>query len=240
MSASSAEVGDRAAAAGIRLTIVSALAALLPYGGDVLRGNEQAVAAVEQRRGLRFWAVLDPRKVETYRQVEQLLSHPMCAGIKLHPHAHVYDIRTYGEETFAFAAERRALVLTHSGDVGSYPEDFVPFVDRYPEVRLILAHLGNSDDGSPARQVFAITHARHGNLWVDTSSMRSMMAGLIEWAVAQIGADRLLFGTDTPLYAAAAQKARIEAAEIDPADKRAILSGNAERLLGSVEGFTIG
>jgi predicted TIM-barrel fold metal-dependent hydrolase len=42
---------------------------------------------------------------------------------------------------------------------------------------------------------------------------------------------RLLFGTDTPLYSAACQKARIDTAEIPEDAKRAILFGNAHRLL---------
>ncbi|MCL4853815.1 MAG: amidohydrolase family protein, partial [Bryobacteraceae bacterium] len=66
---------------------------------------------------------------------------------------------------------------------------------------------------------------------VDTSSASSIYAGLIEWAVQEIGASRILFGTDTPLYSAAAQRRRIEAAEISDADKLAILRENAMRLL---------
>jgi predicted TIM-barrel fold metal-dependent hydrolase len=64
-----------------------------------------------------------------------------------------------------------------------------------------------------------------------TSSANSINSGLIEWAVSQVGAERILFGTDTPLYFVASQKARIEHAEIDQAAKRAILYDNAARLL---------
>ena len=74
----------------------------------------------------------------------------------MHPHAHEYEIREYGPALFAFAADRDALVLTHCGDPGSYPEDFVPFADRHADLRLILADLGNSHDGSITRQVDAI------------------------------------------------------------------------------------
>ena len=56
---------------------------------------------------------------------------------------------------FAFSAERRAIVLTHSGCPGSFPEDFIPFVERHPQATLILAHLGNSADGNLARHEFA-------------------------------------------------------------------------------------
>lgn len=228
-------VGERAQAAGIRLTVVSAIHALIPYRGDPIRGNEDAVTAAEQRDDIRFWAVIDPLRKETYAQADRLLAHPRCKGIKIHPHAHAYEISAHGDAIFAFAAERNAVVLTHSGDPGSYPEYFLPFIDLYPEVRLILAHLGNSDDGSVARQVDAIKACKHGNVWVDTSSAASMMSGLIEWAVAEIGFDRILFGTDTPLYWTAIQKARIETADIDDEAKAAILYRNASILLNEGE-----
>jgi hypothetical protein len=213
--------------------VVSPLRALFPYGGDTLAANEETLATCVGYDDLRFWAVLDPRLLASYAQVESMLHHPACCGIKIHPRDHGYEIRQEGAALFDFAAAHRALVLTHSGDPGSYPEDFVPFVNHHPEVTLILAHLGNSDNGHMSRQVHAIQRARAGNLYTDTSSIRSMSSGLIEWAIGEIGHDRILFGTDTPLYFTAAQKARVEYAEISAAAKRAILFDNAARLLHS-------
>lgn len=231
MSAAPVEVAQRGANCGIDITVMSAIQGLMPYRGNAVLGNAAAERAASDHPAIRFWAIIDPRVPESYEQTDRLLAHPRCVGIKIHPHAHGYDIREHGAAIFAFAAERRAAVLTHSGDPGSYPEDFVPFVDRFPEPNVILAHLGNSDDGWVMRQVQAIQHARNGNLYVDTSSARSMYSGLIEWAVEQIGHDRILFGSDTPLYWAGAQKARIETAEIDGTAKRAILYENAAGLL---------
>jgi len=232
MGATASQVAERGLASGIDITVVSAIHGLIPYRGNAVLGNRDAVAAVEANPALRFWTIIDPRVPESYEQSEELLDHPRCAGIKIHPHAHAYEISEHGPALLGFAAERNAVVLTHSGDIGSYPEDFVPFADRYPGMQLILAHLGNSDDGSVSRQVEAIERGRNGNLWVDTSSARSIFSGLIEWAVERIGHDRILFGSDTPLYWAGAHKGRIETAEIDDAAKRAILWDNAATLLG--------
>jgi predicted TIM-barrel fold metal-dependent hydrolase len=239
MSSEIETVSRRALACDIRLTVVSATHSLMPYRGDAVRGNEDAVQAAERLDDIRFWVVIDPLKIDTYEQADQLLAHPRCKGIKIHPHAHAYEIIDHGQSIFAFAGERNALVLTHSGDPGSYPEDFLPFVDRYPNVNLILAHLGNSDDGSVARQVDAIKAARNRNVYVDTSSARSMFSGLIEWAVEDIGSDRILFGTDTPLYWSAAQKARIETADISEEAKAAILFRNAAKLLNEESIFPL-
>ncbi len=57
------------------------------------------------------------------------------------------------------------------------------------------------------------------------------MPKLVEWAVEEIGADRILYGTDTPLYSAEMQRARIDHAEISEADKKLILRDNAVTLL---------
>ena len=50
---------------------------------------------------------------------------------------------------------------------------------------------------------------------------------LIEWAVAEIGADRILFSTDTPVYHTAMQRARIDQDDLSESDKKKILRDNA-------------
>jgi hypothetical protein len=231
MSGSIEVVRRRAQAADICLTVVSALHAFIPYGGDVFRGNDDAREVAEQYPDIRFWAVLNPKIAESYKQVESLLTHPRCKGIKIHPTDHTYEIRDYGDKIFDFAARHKAIVITHSGCPGSFPEDFIYFANRYPDVPLILAHLGNSADGNLSRQIYPLKRAKSQNVYIDTSSAKSINSGLIEWAVLEVGSQRLLFGTDTPSYFSACQKARIEYAEIDEEAKRAILFGNAARLL---------
>ena len=228
-------VRRRAAAADVRLTVISALRALIPYGGDVLGGNEEAREAADAHSDIRFWAVLNPRIQRSYTQVEALLTHPRCRGIKIHPKDHAYDIREHGDEIFGFAADHEAFIIAHTGNPGCFPEDFIPFANGYPDASLILSHLGYSADGALSRQVHALKRAEAGNVYLDTSSKVSISSGLIEWAVAEVGAERLLFGTDTPLNCVACQKARIEYAEISEQGKRAILFENAARLMSEAE-----
>ena len=222
----------RAQKAGIILTVVSSLKALFPYEGNPITGNKEACKAAEDYSDILFWAVLNPKLPGSFKQVETLLSHPKCAGIKIHPVGHNYEVCEQGKAIFKFAAFHNALVLTHSGDPGAFPEDLVFFANNYPKIRLILAHLGNSVDGNLSRQIWALKQASTSNVYVDTSSINSICAGLIEWAVGEVGHQHIVFGTDTPLYFAASQKARIEYADIPREAKRAILQSNAQRLLG--------
>ena len=236
-SADAVEVVRRASAANIELTFVSPLAAILPrLHGDAVAGNLEAARATAALPGLRQYVVIDPRRPETYAQAEAMLGEPQCVGIKIHPEEHGYPIREHAAAIFEFAARRRAVVLTHSSEQNSLAQDFIPWADEFAEVKLILAHIGCGWDGDLGHQMRAIQTSRRGNVFADTSSARSIVPGLIERAVREIGADRVLFGTDTPLYHAAMQRARIDHAELAEADKRLILRDNAVRLFNLPQG----
>ena len=233
-SGDAAAVAARAKECNVELTVVSPLLGLFPRGkADAVEGNEEAVKVVPQTGGLLQWVIINPLQPQTYDQAREMLALPHCVGIKIHPVEHQYPITEHGEAIFKFAAEQKAVVLTHSGDEFSWPDEFIPFANAFPEVPLILAHLGNGGlaSGRANLQVEAIKMIKHERVYVDTSSARSIMPHLIEWAVGEIGAERLLFGTDTPLYFTAFQRARIDYAEITLEQKRCILRENAIKLL---------
>lgn len=235
MTGDAAVVVGRARQARTALTIVSPLLGLFPRGGaDAVAGNEEAAAVVPRFPELRWWVIVHPLQPRTFEQARRFLATPQCVGIKIHPEEHQYPIAEHGEALFAFAAEQGTVIMAHSGDPLSAPAAYVPFADTFPAVTVILAHLGNGGAaGNRADlQVRAIQASRHGNVYTDTSSSRSLMPGLIEWAVAEVGAEKLLYGTDTPLYFAPSQRARIDAAQLSDAKKQLILRDNARRLLG--------
>lgn len=235
LSADAKHVAARATENGIRFTVVSPLAGLMPRGqADAVAANEAAAREVAEVEGLFQWVIVTPHQRETFSQAARMLAEPQCVGIKLHPEEHQYSIEEYGRELFELAAQHDALVLAHSGDVNSWPHDFVPWINAHGNVKLILAHLGNGGGaaGDPTLQVRAIQSSREDNIFVDTSSARSILPGLVEWAVQEIGAKRILFGTDAPLYSTAMQRARIDCADINEQDRRSILYKNAERLIG--------
>ncbi|MFO0918366.1 MAG: amidohydrolase family protein [Planctomycetaceae bacterium] len=233
MTADGPAVALRAKQANIRWTIVSPMEALFPRGkGNTVAGNLDAARVVADTPGLLQYVVIDPRVPETYRQAEEMLSSPKCVGIKIHPEEHVYPIREFGDQLFEFAAKHRAVVLSHSSEELSLAADLVAWANRFPEMKLILAHIGCGWDGDLTHQVRGIQQSRHGNVFADTSSARSITPNLIEWAVAEVGVERVLFGTDTPLYFTAMQRARIDHADLSEAQKKMILCENAERLFG--------
>jgi len=238
MSGDPAMVVARARQANTVYTVVSPMRGLMPRGeADAVAANEDAQRVVHQTDGLLQWVIVHPLQPETFDQARRMLQLPKCVGIKIHPEEHCYPIVQHGRSIFELAAQFDAVVLSHSGEPNSLPMDFVPFADDFPRVNLILAHLGHSGatGTSVDLQVRAIQASKRGNVLADTSSLWSILPGLIEWAVGEVGADHILYGSDTPLYFAPSQRARIDRADLTDVEKAIILRDNAKRLLPSFQ-----
>lgn len=117
-------------------------------------------------------------------------------------------------------------VMLHTGDFSyTAPIMMAGMVRDFPDVTFILAHMG-----SLAFVRDAIEVARHlPNVYLETSGMTS--AAMLRQAVADIGADRILFGSDYPFWHPAVERTRVEAAQLGQASTRLIMGENAARLL---------
>jgi len=162
--------------------------------------------------------VMDPRQPEAYRQAEQMLPDKKVLGIKIHPTYHDYDILELGDELFAFAAERKAMVLMHPQHITQMHQ----LTDKYPDMKLMIAHLSSEEYIEGAKK------AKHGNIYVDTSARGVALNHILEYAVEQLGSEKILFGTDT--YAPSFAYPRVALADIPYEDKENILFKNALRL----------
>ena len=141
---------SRAKLANIRMTCVSPLKGLLQFfrtgsiseegwgkTAETVAGNAEAFEDVKKTEGLAQWVVVNPYQPRTYQQAEEMLKTGKCCGIKLHPEEHGWKITgPYGQEAYKFAAAQgpKCVIMTHSGEPNSLPEDFVPYADRYEEL----------------------------------------------------------------------------------------------------------
>ena len=161
------------------------------------------------------WVVIDPLCEDTFGQADEMLCDKKCLGIKIHPYFHKYDISEYADRIFSFANERGAVVKMHPAKMG----EMAGFVNKYPNMKLIIAHL------SEEAHINAIKNAVHGNIYTDTSGSLSALNNVIEYACEQVGAEKILFGTDT--YSIAFQYSRVALARITQEEKEKILYKNA-------------
>ena len=180
--------------------------------------NEYMREIAERERRVYQWVVIHPEIEETFRQAERMLVSKKTLGIKIHPSYHGYEICEHYEKIFSFANTHGATVLMHPQSILKMPE----LCDNYPNMKLIIAHLGSED------HVMAVKNSKAGNIYLDTSGGASNLNNVIEYAVKTVGADKILFGTDT--YSSAFQAGRIAFARISDEDKRLILRDNAKRL----------
>lgn len=219
------------------ITVVSHLGTLFPVGGGSACFNESCLEEIAAQPRVLMLCTLNPLDPNCFEQAEWLLQSPKCLGIKLHPAVHGYEIRMYGEKIYSFAAQHRAPIITHSGEQTCMPEDFAFFADRYPEVTTVVSHLGCGWDGNTGHQLRAIARCRNGNLVTDTSSWHSIEMNLLERAVESVGAEHILFGTDSACYFSPSQRARIDCSSITDAEKNQILCQNALRLFPQILEF---
>jgi predicted TIM-barrel fold metal-dependent hydrolase len=149
-------------------------------------------------------------------------------GLKLHPTTTL--AHPAGEPTVALLRSCGDLgvpVLFHCGDDPyTTPQAIAAAASRAPDTVVVMGHMGgyfHVDEAIAAA-------ARVDNLVLETSAMP--YPGKIGEAVATIGAERVVFGSDGPGCNPALEVDKIRLAGLDPAAEALVLGGNAARLLG--------
>lgn len=153
-------------------------------------------------------------------------------GVKLHP-----DFQKFCLDDEKAVAMFRAMAdnhmpgIIHTGDTRypySEPQRMARVLDKVPALRVICAHLGGWSMWTQGWQ----TLAGHPGVWVDTSS--SLYAVTPDEAVEVIrryGVDRVLFGTDYPMWDAADELQRFLRLPLTNREREMILHENAEAFL---------
>lgn len=197
------------------------------------RPDNQAVAELVGAHPERFWGwiFLNPRdNPVVLDELEQWRAVRGMVGIKLHPHWHDYKTEVLAP-LLTRAQELRLPVLIHLGF--GKRGDFRALCEQFPQLVVISAHAGFPF----YRDLWA--HARHyPNLHVDLSSPY-IDEELARSAVAAMGPQRCLYGTDAPYgfhvpdgsYDYGRIKGWVERLPIASAHKDAILGGNFLGLL---------
>ena len=105
------------------------------------------------------------------------------------------------------------------------PEDIAILADKFPRLRIQMAHLF----GAGFRGIADI--APYRNVYADVSGGEPE-AGILEFAVQELGAERIVFGSDAPGRGYAVQLGKVMGANISDDAKEMILWKNAGRLYG--------
>ena len=204
-----------------------------PSPDDVRASNDLGMRLVDHDPGFfTSFCYLNPSHDPEFSlaEIDRCIVRGNMSGIKLWVAVHADDPRL--DPIMRRAAELRIPVLhhawykmTHYEFNESNPREIAELARRHPDVTIIMAHLA----GVRWRGILDIKP--YPNVCVDTSGGQPD-AGLVEFAVRELGPERVVFGSDWPLRDFAVQKARVTGADIPDAAKSLILGKNAERILG--------
>ncbi len=117
-----------------------------------------------------------------------------AVGIKLHPRAQAFGLASHPgvEAIFAVVEERQVPMLIHTG-AGLPPEfggEMVQIVERHPDVRLILAHLGITDQGIMGDGLAGYPSIVYDSSWMNAFEFLTLLS--------RVPAERIVFGADPP------------------------------------------
>jgi len=117
----------------------------------------------------------------------------------------------------------------------SSPFDVVELAKRHPKLQIVCAHTG----GNWELAIRAIRDTKNVYAGIAGSDPTS---GFAEMAVRELGAERVIYGSDVGGRSFASQIAKVEGANISDSDRRLILGGNLRRLLTPMlrrKGYTV-
>lgn len=148
------------------------------------------------------------------------------AGVKLGPAIHgvpFTDPRTVA--IVAFAAGQHLPVYAHClARPGFLVEDFVELAREFPRATFILGHAGIGNADFAAIETIKPVP----NMLYETSGG---FAHVIRTAIQELGAARVLYGSEYPLQDPRAELAKLNALGLDDESYQLISRGNAQRLL---------
>lgn len=205
-------------------------------GVDLESAEQENREAFEGSRGRIYaYAVYNPNNHDAATMVPRLLAERHYVGIKIHPSFHgIHADNELYRPAWTLAQEHKVPILTHSYDrtarnpnqALSWVMYFEKWIKAFPDVTLILGHSGGLPQGH--REAVGLAK-KYPNVYLDLAG-DTFANGFVEWVVKEIGADRLLYGSDLTWIDTRAELYRVIAADIDTAAKRRILGENAIRL----------
>jgi predicted TIM-barrel fold metal-dependent hydrolase len=160
--------------------------------------------------------------------------------IKLHPNTQNFDVADPAVTAVVRTAAELGLPVlfdAYSPQDPAQPGKFVDLAMAVPEARLILAHAHGHNFA--ALLVYNVLNGYPWwgrNVWVDISAVAPLMAGgpyaeQLAWVLRKLGTDRVLFGSDYPLYQPRAALDAVASLGFTADELDAILYGNAAALL---------
>jgi len=202
-----------------------------PTPDQLRQANDEILRAVRHCPDRAFGFVyLNPKHTQaSLDELNRCVRDGPMIGVKLWVAQHCNDPAL--DPIVERATQLKAVVLQHTwlkitGNLPgeSTPMDVAELAARHPRATIICAHTG----GDWERGIRAIRP--HPNVYADIDG-GDPTAGYTEMAVRELGAERVLYGSDAGGRSFASQLAKVFGADIPDSAKRLILAENTKRIL---------
>jgi len=197
------------------------------YYNDYKKPNEEIAELAENNKRFIGFGRIGAKSPDAPAQAEYAVKELGLRGLKIHT-MDGFPTRELMDKIDGL----KIPVLFHSG-MGTSPLIYEGIIQSYPGVIIILAHLGFDLNWatmfSMPLSAFYLAK-KYKNVYLDTAAA-SWVQHILEQAVEEVGADKILFGTDAPWFYPSIMRACISDLEISEADRQKILGGNIARIL---------
>ncbi len=194
---------------------------------DYRNGNREVAKYVERYKGrFRGSSVITPFRIdEALREIEDC--HRQLGFVWLgefcnYMTGYKYDTPEWAE-VMKLAAKLNLVTQIHTNT-----REMQYLAENFPGNTVVFPHLGGSRDDIFSRIGVV---AKHKNTYIELSGSGIERVGILEKAVKEIGADRVLYGSDFTINDPAMVISRVKNAFLTAEDREKILFRNVERLL---------
>jgi uncharacterized protein len=196
--------------------------------------NDAAAEAVAQHPD-RFVAMgrVDARQRTAAREVERCLDGLGARGIFLHPWEDCYqasEARLVNPIAEVCQARRVPLMVATGYPWVSEAMQVGTIAGRYPDLPVIMTNGGMINISGLGQMASWMTLQANRNVYITTSGV--YREDFLLEVMTMIGAERVLFGSQSPMFDIEHELRRVEWAHTEDAIKAAVLGGNAEHLFG--------
>ena len=213
---------------GVRRGVISSSWSNKAQGPDDYRnGNREVAKYVDRYKGrFRGSCVITPFRIDdALREIEEC--HRQFGFVWLGEFCNYMTGYKYETpewtEVMKLAAKLNLIVQIHTNT-----REMRYLAENFPENTIVFPHLGSAREDIFARIEIV---AKHKNTCIELSGSGIERVGILERAVKEIGADRVLYGSDFTINEPSAVIARVRNAFLTLEDREKILFRNVERLL---------
>jgi predicted TIM-barrel fold metal-dependent hydrolase len=201
------------------------LASSVAIMGDIAAGNAVVGEAIEGQDDFRGWCVVNPNFVElSINEMQNYLRRPSFIGAKMHAAYHMQPLNSAptGQLVKALLRYDKPLLVQvrTEGDL----DELDALARQFPSASIILGNMAG-----PHWQVAARLAHERTNILLECGG-RVADRDRLAYAAEQVGAHRVLFGTDQPLVHPAFVIGAVRDSGLEPQQKDAILQRNARRV----------